>query len=364
MKHFVIGFYILLCAAFLYACKPKEYVTKVERACYYWKNTEDKFSEKELDYLQKDSIDKLYVKFFEVETNPDYGIIPTVKSVLGLNYWDYKNGDSLYGEKFKHLNIIPTVYIRNAVFTDISKGAMDTLADNIIFLTTKHFNEYIRSTGLPFSEIHIDCDWTPTTRDNYFYFLKKLKTLAKKSISATLRLYPYKYPDKMGILPVDKAMLMCYNLNNPLSDSEENSILESTVLEKYLKGTKKYPVHLDVALPIFNWMLWYRNNVFSGIIYTSQSDLLKDSLVQQIRPNWYALKKDIMLTDNNLFLKAGDKFKIETVNEETIHRSISLIQQHVIFDDSTTVSLFHLDTKQLEKYSHETITSFYTDFTK
>ena len=66
-------------------------------------------------------------------------------------------------------------------------------------------------------EIQIDCDWTKSTKDKYFYLLKKIKELSKKEISCTLRLYPYKYPEIMGVPPVDKAMLMCYNLIKPLS---------------------------------------------------------------------------------------------------------------------------------------------------
>lgn len=354
---------LLIALVFVASCKQKVHTTHVERAFYYWKNTENRFSEKELNYLKNDSIDKVYVKFFEVDNDHVLGIIPSVKSQLGINYWGFYNQDSIYKERIEKLQIIPTVFIRNTVLSNISKSELDTLADNIVFLTDKYFTERYRSITTPFSELQIDCDWTPSTRDNYFYLLKKIKNISGKTISATLRLYPYKYPEKMGILPVDRAMLMCYNLNSPLSEKTENSILENEVLESYLKGVKKYPIHVDVALPVFNWMLLYKNNMYSGIIYPQLTDKLKESL-KLIKDNWFVVKKDIFIYESNLLLKAGDKLKIEEVNEQIIGKSISLIQQHVSLDDSTVVTLFHLDEQHLKKYSNETIDSFYTDFTK
>ncbi|MBK7469002.1 MAG: hypothetical protein IPJ43_20660 [Saprospiraceae bacterium] len=59
-----------------------------------------------------------------------------------------------------------------------------------------------------------------------FLFPTKLKSISDKEISATLRLYPYKYTDNMGVPPVDKVMLMCYNLLNPLENLKQNSILD------------------------------------------------------------------------------------------------------------------------------------------
>ena len=209
----------------------------------------------------------------------------------------------------------------------------------------------------------MDCDWTPSTRDNYFYLLKKLKALSGKTLSATLRLYPYKYPDKMGVLPVDKAMLMCYNLNNPLSKKTENSILEYEVLESYLKDVKKYPIHVDIALPVFNWVVLYKNNTYSGIIYPALTARLKESL-KLIEDNWFVVEKDIVIYENNLLLKAGDKLKIEEVSETILKKSIASIQKYVELSDTTTVTLFHLDEHHLKQYSNETIHSFYTDFTK
>lgn len=166
----------------------------------------------------------------------------------------------------------------------------------------------------------------------------------------------------MGVPPVDKAMLMCYNLSGPLSREKENTILETNELEKYIKRAKKYPLHLDVALPVFSWMHVYKNNVFSGLVQSAKSDRLKEVL-KEIKPNWYVVQKDFV-GDDNILLKTGDKLKLEEVSAESIHASIAMIQRYVPLSDTTTVSLFHLSSQNVTNYSHEEITSFYSDFTK
>lgn len=346
----------------LVSCKQKTYTTHVERAFYYWQNVPDRLEEKEMECIYKDSIQKLYVKFFEVEPDEVMGNIPVAKSQMRMVSYGFYASDSIYRSSIENLIIVPSIYIRNSVFLNASNTDLDSLADNILFLTNKYFKEKYSAIKQPFSEIQIDCDWTPATQEKYFYLLKQLKKLSGKTLSATLRLYPYKYPDKMGVPPVDKAMLMCYNLSGPLSKENENTILETNELEKYVKNVKKYPLHLDVALPVFSWMHIYRNNVFSGLIQSAQSDRLKEVL-KEIKPNWYVVQKDY-LGEDNILLKAGDKLKLEEVNAKSIHASIAMIQKHVPLSDTTTVSLFHLSSKNVTNYSHEEIASFYSDFTK
>lgn len=344
------------------SCKQKVHTTHVEKAFYYWQNVPYRLDEKEVESLHKDSVQKMYVKFFEVEPNEIMGNIPVAKSQLRMEYYGFYNSDSIYRNSIENLIIVPSIYIRNAVFLHASNVELDTLADNIVFLVNKYFKEKYGSIKQPFSEIQIDCDWTPSTQEKYFYFLKQIKKCSGKTLSATLRLYPYKYPDKMGVPPVDKAMLMCYNLSGPLSREDENTILETNELEKYIKRVKKYPLHLDVALPVFSWMHVYKNNVFSGLIQYNKSDRLKDVL-KEIKPNWYVVQKDFV-GDDNILLKAGDKLKLEEVRPKSIHESIAMIQRYIPLSDTTTISLFHLSAQNVTHYSHEEIASFYSDFTK
>lgn len=340
---------IALMMAILCSCNQK--VEKVERAFYYWKSGESDLSNKSDSLLQKQEIKKLYVKFFEVDYSEVLGCFPFSKSEF-RNYSyqkDYRN----------KLLIVPTVYIKNDVFLKASKQSLDTLADNVNFLILKYQKERFENNPVP-TEFQMDCDWTLKSKDNYFYFLKKLKQVSNKEISVTLRLYPFKYPDKMGVPPVDKAMLMCYNLIQPLDDKTKNSILDLKELKSYLNTDQKYPLHLDVALPIYSWMQVFQNDRFSAIIYTNNQEVKK--ILKPIKPLWFEVTKDTVI--NETYLRIGDKIKFEETDAPKLLKAIDIIKSNVSLDKKITVSLFHLDDEQLKNFSDEKITSFYTTFSR
>jgi hypothetical protein len=344
-------------------CRPKPHSTEVTRGFYYWQSNPRQLEDSTLTTLQKEHIQKLYVKFFEVEPDELFGNVPSSKSALTIKPV-YNTNDTLRKNVYHHLTIVPTVFIRNSVLKNINTQDLDTLAYNIVFLVEKYYSEkytYYTEHKINYNEIQIDCDWTMSTKDAYFYLLKKIKAFCNKPISATLRLYAYKYPDKMGVLPVDRAMLMCYNLENPLKNPNKNSILDINTFESYLKKTPRYPIPLDIALPVYDWMHWYHLKQFQGIIYNTKYTLLEEALLPT-RPFWYVAKKNVVV--DNILIKAGDEIKLERINANTIHQTIALLQKHVSFSNKTTVALFHLDTKLNGLYSYEELDSFYSDFTK
>ncbi|GEN77269.1 hypothetical protein [Chryseobacterium hagamense] len=332
------------------SCENK--VEQVHNAFYYWKTDSSPSGyNHEKNILTDQHIKKLYVKFFEVDYSDAMGNYPVSKTAFSLNSYCDENISTPY-------EVIPTVYIRNIVFQKSSENELDQLADNVNFLINKYTNEKLDS--LKVSEIQIDCDWTASTRKNYFYFLKKLKPVSQKEISVTLRLYPFKYPDKMGVPPVDKVTLMCYNLINPLTDPSKNSILDLKELQSYLVPGKKYPLHLDVALPVYSWMQVYQNNKFTGILYDVNT--IKPYL-KKIKPLWYEVRKDTVI-DYKTYLRVGDKVKYEEITADKIYQAIALIKKNVKLDKEITVTLFHLDENQLENYTDEEINHFYSNFTQ
>lgn len=335
--------FVFISSLFL-GCSNK--VENVQKSFYYWKNDSWSFSEKEKSIVKDLKVKKLYIKFFEIDHNEVFGDFPIAKTSLHIYEQD-------------SLTIVPTVYIKNEVFKLTNKKNLDTLADNINFLINKYAKDKFGRTN-PISEFQMDCDWTLKTKDNYFYFLKKLKEISKKEISCTLRLYPYKYPEKMGIPPVERATLMCYNLVNPLENYSKNSILDINELELYLNKKRKYPLHLDIALPTYSWMQVYHNNKFSKLIYTDHKEILKS--LKEIKPMWYEVKED-QVTDN-FYLRVGDKIKFENITPEKINKAIEVIKKNVVFDARTTITLFHLDEEQLSNYSNEELSGFYTNFSK
>lgn len=345
MKPFAIYLTIALFSVPFFSCSVKQPVV-VLPSFYFWKSNSYSLSRAERLYMDSLHIQKLYAKIFEVASDRVWGNAPVSKTSLSIFSWDSLN-----------VEIIPVVFIKNEVLKNISKSGLDSLADNTLFLVNKISKERFYKG---YNEIQIDCDWTPSTKENYFHLLKTLKRLSGKTISVTLRLYPYKYPDKMGIPPADKATLMCYNLVNALQNESKNSILEISELKKYLKADKKYPLHLDVALPAYSWMLWYQNDQFTGII-NQQNETLINSLTE-VQPLWYQVSRDTVL--DNYYLRRGDKIKFETVSPTTLQEAITLIKNSDILDDSVAVSVFHLDEEKLNNYSYEVLHNIYTAFSK
>ena len=338
-----------------YACKGDK--PKIVKGFYYWKSNQYSLAEKELTCLDEEQIQKLYVKFFDVEKNEVLGAVPVAKTEL--NIWEFRHNSDTLSEGGSHdPMIVPTIYIKNEVFAQSSSGSLDTLASNTIFLIDKYFQNHMKTDSIDYSEIQIDCDWTEKTRDNYFSFLQKIKATSKKNVSCTLRLYPYKYRDQLGIPPVDRAVLMCYNLISPLASEDKNSILSPEELEKYLIKTPRYPLPLDVALPVFSWMQVYQNNRFVGLINPRPHEL--DSFLKPVKPLWFQVTRDKEL--ETIFLRSGDKIKYEEITPETIRKTIHLLKKYIPSAKDQTIILFHLDGDHLDQFNHETLNSFFTDF--
>ena len=87
------------------------------RAFYFWKNYDDFWFESDIiDTLQ---VRKLYVKYFEVDYDPDLGPVPKAKTDLTLSrmIWDYENNQHIPSKEAR-LSVIPTVFILNSVFKE------------------------------------------------------------------------------------------------------------------------------------------------------------------------------------------------------------------------------------------------------
>jgi len=354
-------FLLLFAVCFtLFSCE-KERV--VNRGMYYWKSGSRNLEKAEANFLLTNKIQYCYVKFFEVETDDIWSAVPVAKTQLHFKVrgqmHESKEINRWADSTLKTINIIPTVYIENDVVIKLNRNELDELASNIVYLIDKYWKEKYKDRFKQYASIQIDCDWTPSSRDNYFYLLQKIKALnAGKQLSCTLRLYPYVYSDTMGVPPVDRATLMCYNLLPPLTTTEKNSILDINELEAYLKQVKHYPLNLDIALPDFSYGLLYQNNQFEGIFSASLQEL--EPHIIQVRPQWYEVKKDVVIGDK--FLRGGDEIKIDEINSVLLEEAIAVIAKYVELDDSITVTLFDLNENSSTKYDTETINGFFDTF--
>ncbi|MCB0644984.1 MAG: hypothetical protein KDC44_25235, partial [Phaeodactylibacter sp.] len=187
------------------APKPKPPTTL---AFYHWKSALD-LSPLEQQILDTNQVDLLYIRLLDV----DWEAGPVPKGVLQA------------GAHWPSLPFIPTIFITNRTFEALQPQAMPELAQKIV----KKVRELIPPEQLPkVTGFQVDCDWTEGTRSIYFDFLAELKTQLgapfDQSYSATIRLHQIKYFTRTGVPPVDRGMLMYYNMSPVMDPQTTNSI--------------------------------------------------------------------------------------------------------------------------------------------
>jgi hypothetical protein len=385
--------FILFISFLLLSCQHK----KAEYAFYYWKNQDNVYLQDDDDSLaSKLGVQHFYIKYLEVGWSEPLKIPAPV--VSGDDYSSYVYGIPM-GATQKYT---PVIFITNRTFERIDsvwcndslamklKRKINEITNNIetpiinelayqhmdsiryalqkqnkdidyssVDIAMQSFKDSIQKTRtVPFDEIQIDCDWTVSTRDKYFIFLRSLKKqFPDKIISATIRLYPYKYPDKMGVPPVDKGMLMCYNLGEVDNPETKNSIFDVNELKQYLHA-KRYKLPLDIALPIFGWYIWFRDNKVKGLIYPSE---LSGNVIAQnadsIALHRFQINKDFAVGNN--YLREGDVLRQEFPDKDELIKGAKLLRRK--FPDVERIAFFDWDNNRVKDYE-TTIEKIYSMF--
>ena len=332
---------LLLLLFMAVSCKEKREPRQVERSFYYWKSilSITDFEKQKLDSLK---IKTIYLKFFDVDWNEE------AKKPLPVAKLQSANKEQLKG-----FSIIPTVFITNECIQKIDSSQITALAKNIyaLILEIKQANHF---DSIP--EMQIDCDWTQASKDKYFLLLNNLKQqTTNNKLSATIRLHQIKFLSKTGIPPVDRGLLMCYNMGNLKNPATKNSILETTELKKYIGNLATYPLPLDVAFPLFNWKVLYRNNIYTGLIQGLPDNALSSAFCSKTG-NRYLVLKDTLLQGYDLH--KGDMVRDEQSNIKEVLAAADEISRH-LKNTRLRVSLYHLDSVILSKYSTHELESIY-----
>ena len=305
---------------------------EVTTAVYHWKSSFNP-TEFELNYLKNINNEKIYVRIFDVDWDEIKGF-PTILAPLS-------NSSNLP-------NFVPVIFITNKTFLQINGNQLDTLV-NLISTKIKHFTE----GSISYSEIQFDCDWNTSTQSKYFTFLEKIKNGFKdKKISATIRLHQIKFAQKTGIPPVDKGLLMAYNMGDLDDSKTENSILDLEILKSYLVNFDKYALPLDVALPLFSWGVVLRDGEAVKLITNLDATDWADSraFISKKSENKYVLLKNMYLKGYYLF--KDDEIRLENVPLSILQKTADLLAQK-IDNQQLTVSFYHLDSLTFTHYRYE-----------
>ncbi len=324
----------IVCILFLTSsCTSKE--KTITPAFYHWQ-TNFSLTPSEKDYLQEFPIQKLYVKFFDVDWNAAANQpFPMAEVIFDSTDW-------------KNVEIIPTIFITNRSLKNYPLEKINDLGKNIL--------EKIFYLKKEISEIQIDCDWSETTKEKYFQLLNFIKKeIAQKEIqlSATIRLHQIKYFERTGVPPVDRGMLMFYNVDDVKDPATKNSILDLEIAKQYIYNFEKYPLNLDVALPIFSWGVLFRGGKMIKLMAHLQAEDMADTnFFLQKDKTHFQIKKSTYL--NGRYLYEDDVIRLETISQNTLVQTAKLLQPQ-ISNSELTLSFYHLDTTTIKNHPYENL---------
>jgi hypothetical protein len=318
------------------SCKSDDRRKDLDRAVYFWKTT-FALSQKETAFIEENKIEKIYLRFFDVDLVKNEAV---PKGIVNLK-------SSINQE------IVPTVFITNRVFDKLNLQHIDALSGKVL--------AQIAQILPSFDEIQIDCDWTLSTKDKYFFFLQKLKEKALKTtkLSATIRLHQIKFYQKTGIPPVDEGVLMLYNTGDWRKLTIENSLFDPQTTFNYLDNLSDYPLHLNFAFPIFHQVLAYRNRIFYTFIKNCSLEEIigNQAFVKTENENQFLCKYDVQF--KNISFRKNDILKFENSDFDKINKT-----KNRILDNSkalkTTIILYHLDEKNLSNYNQRQIQELFS----
>lgn len=346
-------FLVISFVIFFVSCSHEH--TNTQKAFYYWK-TNYKFNTKDRELAEKMKVDKFYLRFFDIKWNSDRNqAIPVGELTI--------NNNAIYPK-----NYVPCVFITNDVMIKSSKDELKSIAkklvDKINYMAKKinllQENNKVENKKF-YKELQIDCDWSIKSKENYFYFLKKLKKIVEnKEISVTLRLWQLKHKQKSGIPPVDRVMLMCYSTGNPKNYKIDNSLASYNEIEKYVKG-QSYDLPTDIALPIYSWAVLFRNRSFKSIIRSLNFDNVKSdtALFAHIHKNRYFFKKDTVMFDN--YIRYGDEIRLESFDKTEMNKLINLLHKENFKLSNSVISFFSWDSTYIKNHGYENINAYYSN---
>lgn len=330
---------------FLFACRQKE---KPLPAFYHWQ-TQLAIDTTQETQLERLGVSRLYVKFFDVDWDAGrQQLIP--KAALQVDT------TRLTGLE----EIVPCVYITNRSFLEATDAQLAQLP-NQVYRKVEQLKQQLPA-DIQIRELQVDCDWSARTRAAFFDFLTEVRTQTEAlgwQLSATIRLHQLANPEGTGIPPVDRGMLMFYNMGTLSSWEEHNSILNLETALPYLSGRRAtYPLPLDMALPVFNWGVLFRDGRFTQLLNNLDTFQLRDSTrFEKLAPYRFRVRKNTYLQGSYIY--QDDLIRIETVQPAQLAASRKMLAPYLNAADY--VSFYHLDASALKQIPYADLEAFFDD---
>ncbi len=326
-------FFVLLLALFALSCQSA--APQAVPAFYHWKSY---FGLKpaEVAYLQAAEAQRLYLRLFDIDWNERLNApAPVAEVTIGqqLNQaWEW----------------VPTVFITNRSLKRLPVQDAPELARKLV----AKIREKMAAAGVArIPEVQLDCDWTESTREVYFRLLKECRQRLQAdhtALSVTIRLHQLRYPERTGLPPADRGMLMFYNMGEVRQWEEPNSILNLEAAAPYLQA-ESYPLPLDLALPLFRWGVLFREGEMIRLINDLEVEDLQD------RSRFYPTANRRFEVVRGTFLKghylyAGDRIRVEQVSPQQLRKAARQLRE-LAWPQQFHLAFYHLDSTAVRHYS-------------
>jgi hypothetical protein len=330
---FVVG--MALAAIFIFSPTPWRGKSQAASAFYFWRTTWTGHPEL-IKTLQETNTQKLYVRYFDVALDESRAAVPVAPISFGAALP-------------VGMEVIPVVYLKNEVFSDISKTSSNTLAESV----WRKIKLMSAAQSVIFKEVQIDCDWTLTTRDRFFEFMARINSLAheyRSKLSATIRLHQIKYHRTTGIPPVDRGMVMFYNMGKIADSTKRSSIFNEEDALKYVASIKTYPLALDVALPIFTWAVHVRG----GHVVALLQDIELDEVASN--PDFTKSKEGLFTASRDhffsgIYFRSGEQIQFDAMSKEQTEQAAKLVASYAPRENGfKTVAFFDLNERNIKNY--------------
>lgn len=340
-------FALFTCLIVFFSCSSKK--TKPAISFYYWR-TELSLKENEKETFKDNEVSAIYLRCFDIVFDEK------LRKAIPQAIVRFRDTDLV-------AQIVPVVFIKNRIFLELDSNGIDTLAENTFSLLEQIFH----SQHISSDELQIDCDWTQKSSENYFHFLRLLKqklgaksrSFAAAKLSATIRLHQIKYAGLQGIPPVDKGVLMFYNMGK-INGSPVNSVYDRKLSQSYLSALNKYPLPLDFALPVFAWGIHLRKGQVIELLNKMDSrDFANKNEFEASGRNRFVVKQSVF--KNGFYFKAGDEIKVEEIEAQDFESMADDLTEH--YNRPVERIIFYdLDSINISRYEKDIFKKVAADF--
>lgn len=318
-------------------------------SAFRWKNKYWLEGNEELA-VTRNGIQRVYHKVLDIDWNPAHGAHPV--SVVRIPY-QWRNYSEHNGHWTDQVELVPCIYITNNTFLQISDEEVDELAHKLLRKLRMESPKLMHG-------VMLDCDWSGKTKDRFFRLTRIMNDSLDVPLTATIRLHQYAQPGKTGVPPADRGMLMPYNVGKITEPGDVNSIFDEATAAPYFKGTKAYPLPLDIGLPAFSWGVQFRNGKFLGILHDEQVQqaMTAGMLTGPTRGTLQVTQEN---NDALPQLHLGDEVRMERMTPEVIAQVVRMARS-AVNSDTLAVAFFELGTSTFQQLERADVRAGFAGF--